>query len=318
MARPDEPSREAWIMYLPEIVLHEPETIAEACELLDAYCDRSKILAGGTDLLVDLKQGRIHGIDHLISLKKIAGLGSIEDMEESIRIGALVTLRQASEDTNIKSHFPALVDTIDSMAAYPVRSIATLVGNIAGAVPSSDLAPFFIAAGAEAVLSDGHLERTVKIESYYVGPRETVCGDREITTHLVVPKPHRSTGMSYQKFMLRGANALAVAGVAAMLVLESGEPDKVPDGAGSNSILEGRIVLTAVAPTPVIARKAGGHLTGKPPSRRVFEEAASIARQEAKPITDIRGTAGYRSELVEVLTKRALEEALARARTEDA
>jgi carbon-monoxide dehydrogenase medium subunit len=304
------------MMNLPDIVLHEPETITEACDLLNEYCNRSKILAGGTDLLVDLKQGRIAGVDHLVSLKRIAGLNSIDDVKGDIRIGALVTLNQASEDINIRNCFPALVDTIDSMAAYPVRSIATVVGNIAGAVPSSDLAPFFIAAGAEALLSAGHAERSVTIEAYYVGPRETVCGECEILTHLLVPKPRPSTGMSYQKFMLRGANALAVAGVAAMLVLERGGASKVPGSAATNTILESRIVLTAVAPTPVIARKAGGHLTGKPPSEKLFEEAARIARQEAKPITDIRGTAGYRSELLEVLAKRALEEAFARAQTE--
>jgi carbon-monoxide dehydrogenase medium subunit len=304
-------------MNLPDIVLHEPERIAEACDLLNEYCDGAKILAGGTDLLVDLKQGRIAGVGHLISLKKIAGLDSVDDMKDGIRIGALVTLKQASEDVNIRSHFPALVDTIDSMAAYPVRSIATVVGNIAGAVPSSDLAPFFIASGAEAVLSAGHAERTVKVEAFYVGPRETVCGEREVVTHLVVPKPRPSTGMSYQKFMLRGANALAVAGVAAMLVLEGGGAEAVPEGAEAGAIVESRIVLTAVAPIPVIAGKAAGHLTGKPPSEDLIREAAQIARQEAGPITDIRGTADYRSVLVEVLTRRALQEALARARTED-
>lgn len=303
-------------MNLPDVVLHEPETIAEACGLLNEYCDGAKILAGGTDLLVDLKQGRIAGVDHLISLKKIAGLDSVDDMKDGIRIGALVTLKQASQDVNIRSHFPALVDTIDSMAAHPVRSIATVVGNIAGAVPSSDLAPFFIASGAEAVLSVGRAERRVKVEAFYVGPRETVCGEREVLTHLVVPKPRPSTGMSYQKFMLRGANALAVAGVAAMLVLEGGG-DTLPEGAEAGAILESRIVLTAVAPTPVIAGKAAGHLTGKPPSDNLIREAARIARQEARPITDIRGTAEYRSELVEVLTRRALQEALARARPED-
>jgi carbon-monoxide dehydrogenase medium subunit len=294
-------------MRLPDIVLHEPETIAEACGLLSEYCDRSRILAGGTDLLVDLKQGRIVGVEHLVSLKKIAGLDSIDDMGDRVRIGALVTLNQASEDVNIRKHFPALVDAIDSMAAYSVRNTATIVGNIAGAVPSSDLAPFFIATGSEAALSTGDSERSVRIADYFLGPRETVCGECEILTHLLVPKPRRPGGMSYKKFMLRGANALAVAGVAGMLVLEDG---------AANTILESRIVLTAVAARPLIAEKASGYLTGKQPSKEVFKQAARMARQEAEPITDIRGTAEYRAQLVEVLTGRALEEALTRARGE--
>jgi carbon-monoxide dehydrogenase medium subunit len=114
--------------------------------------------------------------------------------------------------------------------------------------------------------------------------------------------------MSYQKFMLRQANALAVAGVAASLTLEDRFRKK---------IREGRVALTAVAPTPLIAQEASRHLAGKPPSKATFEEAARIARQEARPITDIRGTGEYRARLVEVLTARALDEALTRAWVED-
>jgi carbon-monoxide dehydrogenase medium subunit len=291
-------------MRLPDIVIHEPETVAEACDLLNEYCPNARVLAGGTDLLVDLKQGRIKGVERLVSLKRIAGLDSVDDTNGTIRIGALVTLNEACRAPIIKQRFPALIDALESMAAYPVRSVATVAGNIAGAVPSSDLAPFFIVAGAEAVLSSGDRERAVRVEDYFLGPRESVCGDCEILTHLVVPKPGRSTGMSYKKFMLREANALAVAGVAAMLALEGGSAGK---------ILESRIALTAVAPKPVIAREAAARLKGKAPSKEVFGEAARVARQEARPITDIRGTDEYRADLVEVLTARALSEALRRA-----
>jgi len=293
-------------MRLPDIVLYEPETIAEACDLLNKYCPRSRVLAGGTDILVDLKQGRITDIERLVSLKRISGLDSIDETDDAIRIGALVTLNQASRDRSIQKYFPALIDALGTMAAYPVRSIATVAGNIAGAVPSSDLAPFFIVAGGEAVLSSGDGERSVRIEDYFLGPRQTVCGECEIMTHLVVPKPGPATGMSYHKFMLREANALAVAGVGAMLALKEGSAD---------TILESRIALTAVAPKPVIARDAAARLEGKSPSTEAFEEAVRIARREAKPITDIRGTDEYRADLVEVLTVRALNDALERARS---
>ena len=294
-------------MKLPDIRLHEPDTIAEACRLLSEYCDRSRILAGGTDLLIDLKQGRITGVEHLVSLGKIEGLDSIDDMKNTLRIGALVTLNRAFREPSVRKYFPALVDAIDSMAGYPVRSIATVVGNIAGAVPSSDLAPFFMVAGAEAVLSSGNSDRSVRVEAYFVGPRDTACCECEILTHLLIPKPGLTTGMSYRKFMLRGANALAVAGVAAMLRLDDGS---------TGTILDSCIAMTAVAPTPLIAGQASVHLTGKAASRALFSEAARIASREAKPITDIRGTGEYRAQLVEVLTARALEEALTRARAE--
>ena len=292
-------------MHIPDIRLHEPRTIAEACQLLNKYCDVSKILAGGTDLLVDLKQGRITGIEHLISIRNIEGLGSIEETKDRIRVGARVTLNQVSRDKIVQKLFPSLVDALHSMAAYPVRNMATVVGNIAGGVPSSDLTPFFIVSGGEAVLSTGESERSVKVEDYMLGPRETVCGEYELLTHLLIPKPPPRTGKSYQKFMLRGTNALAVAGVAARLTLTGGAKGK---------ILESCIAMTAVAPRPLIAHEACVFLEGKPPSQSMFKEAAKIARAAARPITDIRGTEEYRYELVEVLTVRALEEALARAR----
>ena len=291
-------------MKMPDIRLHQPATIAEACDLLERHGGRVRILAGGTDLLVDLKQGRVTGVEHLVSLNNIEGLSLIEDMKDKIRIGALVTPNQASQDPSIRRFFPALLDAITSMGAYPIRNMATIAGNIAGAVPSSDLIPVFIAASGEVLLATADSQRSVMVASYFLGPRETVCGECEILTHLLLPKPQPRTGMSYQKFMLRGANALAVAGVAAMLRL---------DGDGDSTIADSRIVLTAVAPRPVIAEAASGHLQGKHPSEALFAETARITRGSAEPITDIRGTAEYRSELVEILTKRALLAALSRA-----
>ncbi|UCF06278.1 MAG: FAD binding domain-containing protein [bacterium] len=339
-------------MHIPDIRLHEPRTIAEACELLNRYCDISKVLAGGTDLLVDLKQGRITGIEHLVSLRNIDGLESVEETGEAIRVGALVTLNQASGNETIRKFFPAMIDTIGSMAAYTIRNVATVVGNIAGAVPSSDLAPFFVVAGGEAELSNGESQRRMKVEDYILGPRETACGEYEILTHLLIPKPPPRTGISYQKFMLREANALAVAGVAARLTLagsigggggagggrdvggvggtggtggDGGTGDKRGTGGdrstrgtgdGEGGIMDSCIAMTAVAPRPVIAREACAFLEGKEPSKEVFREAAAIARESARPITDIRGTKEYRFDLIEVLTERTLEEALSRARGE--
>lgn len=290
-------------MHIPDIQLHEPRTIAEACELLNTYCDISKVLAGGTDLLVDLKQGRITGIEHLVSIKNIPDLDLITETKDTISIDALVTLNQANKDKKIPRYFPAMIDALESMAALPVRNIATVVGNIAAAVPSSDLAPFFIIANGEAVLSDGEAERSMKVEDYILGPRETACGDYEILTRLVVPKPPPRTGMSYQKFMLREANALAVAGVAARLTLAGAK----------GAIAESCITMTAVAPRPQIAIEACEYLNGRQPSKKVIKEASMIAKKSARPITDIRGTEEYRYELVEVLTHRALENALTRA-----
>jgi carbon-monoxide dehydrogenase medium subunit len=195
-----------------------------------------------------------------------------------------------------------MIDTIGLMAALPVRNIATVVGNIAGAVPSSDLAPVFIVTGGEVVLSNGESERRIKIEDYILGVRETACGESEILTHIVIPAPPPFTGVSYKKFMLREANALAVAGVAARLTLAGG------------AVSDSCIAMTAVGPKPQIAHEACTLLSKKKPSKKLLAQAAKTARSECRPITDIRGSAEYRCELVEILTRRALGEAAARAR----
>jgi carbon-monoxide dehydrogenase medium subunit len=215
----------------------------------------------------------------------------------------MVTPNQVARHETIQKKHPALVDSVKSMAAYQIRNMATVVGNIASAVPSSDLAPFFVAVDAEAVLSNGDTDRTVKVREYFLGPRRTVCGGTEILTHLVLHDPPPYQGASYQKFALRGGNALAVAGVAAMIRLGSG-----------GEIADVCVVLGAVAPIPDIARKTNDFLRGKKTSDKVFAEAGRIARDEARPISDIRGTVEYRRELVEVLTKRALAQAHERAR----
>jgi carbon-monoxide dehydrogenase medium subunit len=186
--------------------------------------------------------------------------------------------------------------------------MATIGGNIASAVPCSDFAPFFLITGSSVILSGGDSERVIGIDRYFVGPRQTVCGEFEMVTHLLVPKPGPRTGSAYLKFMLRATNGVAVAGAAAELVLDDRTPAAVE---------RCRIVLTAVAPTPVIAREAGDFLTGRAPADESLREAAALARKAAVPITDIRGTAEYRLELVEVLARRSLEQALARAREAD-
>lgn len=291
-------------MEMPDIELYEPTSIKEACDILNKYCDSARVLAGGTDLLVDLKQDRVAGIDHLVSLHRIPGLKVIEDSKDGIKIGALVTPNMCVRDERIRKKHPALVDSVRSMAAYQIRNMATVGGNIASAVPSSDLAPFFVAADSEAELSNGESTRRASVREYFLGPRKTVCGENEILINLIIPDPPPYQGASYQKFALRGGNALAVAGVAAMMRLGA-------DGA----IADACVVLGAVAPIPDMARRTNDFLIGKRPSEQVFAEAGKIARDEARPISDIRGTIEYRRELVEVLTKRALMEAHDRART---
>ena len=288
-------------MSLLDIRLHKPQSIIEAVRLLSVLED-ARLLAGGTDLLVDIKQGLIR-VKNLISLQEIEEIRGIKKEKGRIRIGAMVTPHEILSSSLINRYIPALSDTARSMASTQIRSLATVGGNIASAVPSADLPPLLIAADASVILDCG-TPREINLSEFFTGPRTMVCGAGEILTCVYLPLPPRGTGFSYKKLTLREANALAVVGVASRITL-SGE-----------RIKKSAIVLGAVAPTPLLAGKASDLLIGKEPSAKLFEKAAALAKDEGKPISDMRGSAWYRRELIQVLTRRALDEALARAQAQ--
>lgn len=287
-------------MILSDIRFHAPRTLFEAIQLLSDLKD-ARVMAGGTDLLVDLKQGIVRVRD-VISLQDIQELKGVEKKGERIRIGASTSPKDILSSTLIIKNFPALAEAAGSMASPQVRALATIGGNITSAVPSADLPPTLIAADASVELRCSRSSRTILLSEFFTGPRETVCRAGELLTSIFLPLPPPNTGISYMRFTLREANALAVASVASRLTLKSGKIEKAA------------IVLGAVAPTPVLALKTSKFLRTKTPSPEIFEEAAAIAKEEGKPISDIRGSAWYRKELVQVLTRRSLSEAFERAR----
>jgi len=288
-------------MSLSDIRLHRPRSISEAVELLGELED-SRLLAGGTDLLVDIKQDLIR-VKNLISLQEIEELRGIEKEEGRIRIGAMVTPREILSSDLINEYMPALADVARTMASTQIRALATIGGNIASAVPSADLPPLLMAADASVILDCGS-PREVCLFEFFTGPRTTVCGAGEILTSVYLPLPPRGTGFSYKKLTLREANALAVVGVATRITLTGEKIEKAV------------IVLGAAAPTPLLADKASDLLIGKEPSEALFDESASLAKKQGSPISDIRGSAWYRQELIQVLARRALDEALARAQVQ--
>jgi carbon-monoxide dehydrogenase medium subunit len=288
-------------MSLLDIRLHKPQSITEAVRLLSEF-ENASLLAGGTDLLVDIKQGLIR-VKNLISLQEIEELRGIEEQKGRIRIGAMVTPDEILSSSLINRYIPALAEAARSMASTQIRALATVGGNIASAVPSADLPPLLIAADASVILDCGS-PRELSLSEFFTGPRSTVCGAGEVLTSVYLPLPPRGTGFSYKKLTLREANALAVVGVAARITL------------GGEKIKKAAIVLGAVAPTPLLADKASDLLIGKEPSGKLFEKTAALAKDEGKPISDMRGSVWYRRELIQVLTRRALDEALARARVQ--
>ncbi len=287
-------------MKMRDFIYHEPGTTEEACSLLSRHGTDARIIAGGTDLLVDLKQDNIQ-VHYLISIARIRELTGIEIVEGELYIGALVTLNGVARSDLVLERIEALAEAAGSMASTQVRNAGTIGGNIASAVPSADIPPTLIAAGASVLLYDGKKERKVPLEKFFLGPRKTVLHEDEILTHITIPPQPDHSGISYKKLKLRGTNALAVAAVAAGITIEKG------------IMTNGKIVLGAVAPIPLVASEASAFLSGKIPGDEIFLEAAGIAAGESKPISDIRGSVEYRKDIVRTLATRALKEAYGRS-----
>lgn len=289
-------------MYLPDIELHETTTLGEAAAALGRYGSGARLLAGGTDVLVDLKTGRVR-CNHLVSINQIEELRGISQTEGGLRIGALTTITQLDRSPIVRQRFPALLDATGKMAAPQIRNAATVGGNIASAVPCADLPPILTAMNASVVLWSSKGQREVPLKEFFIGARETVRRDDEVLLEVLVPKPPPGFGAAYARFQLRDGNAIAVAAVAAGLLLN-----------GNGTVQDARIVLGAVAPIPKLVESAGAELVGQSPDDDAFRSAADAAMRAAKPISDVRGSAEFRRELIGVLTRRALATAHRRAK----
>ncbi len=291
-------------MYLPELDLHEPTSLDEAATLLARYAPDARVLAGGTDLLVDLKTGR-GTVGHLVSIQRIAALRGVSETADGLTIGALTTLNELDASPIVAERYPVIRDATSRMAAPQIRNAATVGGNIAGGVPCADLPPVLMVLGASVTLWPAGKARTRPLAEFLSGPRRTILRPGELLTAVTVPAPAPGSGAAYARFALRDGNAIAVAAVAAGLSLES-----------DHTVRSARIALGAVAPTPRLVEAAGALLTGRRlrlDHEHDVDDVAEAAMAAAEPITDIRGTAGFRRRLVGILTRRAIEAAWARA-----
>lgn len=280
---------------------HRPASLADACALGLRLGADAAFLAGGTELLPDFHRGR-ESATHLIALDRITELTRIRADAGELFIGALATIGAVAASPEVGAWLPALAEAARALGSPQIRSLATIGGNFCRAVPCADLPPVGIVAEARLRLAGVQGTREVSAEEFFVGPRKTVLEPGEILQEIVIPPQPAGAGTSYQRFARRRGSALAVASVAARVVLEG------------ETIVEARIALGAVAPIPCLALRAGALLQGHPLSADRCAQAAAAAAAAARPITDIRGTESFRRELVEVLTRRALEEAAGRAR----
>ncbi len=288
-------------MYVPEIDLHDCATLEEASSLLKRFAPQARFLAGGTDLLVDLKTGRI-ATKHLISLNRISSLRGVTLTDSGLRIGAATTITELTRSSIVRRSFTPLLEASGRMAAPPIRNAATVGGNIMSAVPCADLPPILTAMHAEVEVWSPERIRRIPLDGFFAGPRRTLSEEGEILIAVLLPKLSIGFGAAYERFGLREGNAIAVASVAASLRLD-----------GRGTISEARIVLGAVAPIPKMATGAAESLVGRAADEDAFKEAARLARKASQPISDVRGTAEFRRDLVEILTQRALVRARERA-----
>jgi aerobic carbon-monoxide dehydrogenase medium subunit len=274
----------------------EPKTISEALALLAKHGAEAKVIAGGTDVMVDIKYKEEPGC--LINIKKIPGLGAIQENGGSLRIGALTTIRDLETSGLVRDKLPVLWEASHQFASLQIRNTATIGGNICRASPSGEtLTPLLVLdAKAKIAFSDG--EKTEPFTSFFQGPGKSTVGSKGLLTEIDVPYPAAGSKSVYLKHAVRGAMDIAMVGVAVLIT---------PDTA-KNSLQDVRIGLGAVAPTPLRASKTESLLRGKPLTAALLKEAAAMAASESSPISDQRSSAEYRRWIVEALTRRGLEQ----------
>jgi CO/xanthine dehydrogenase FAD-binding subunit len=278
-----------------------PTTVEECLRTLAERGPDARVVAGGTDLLPQLKNGVLRtgcvidltGVSQLRHLARANGSG--------LRIGAAVTARALERDPHVNAAYPAIAESGALVGSVQVRNLATLGGNLCNAAPSADMAPPLLALDAEAVIAGPQGTRRVPIASFFLGVRRTVLAPGELLVEIAVPHPGAHSGGNYLRHTPRRELDIAVVGVASQLTLSKGICTKA------------RIALAAVAPTPVRATGAERLLEGHPVTTELIERAARAAVEIARPISDQRGSADFRRHLVQVLTRRTLTTALARA-----
>ncbi len=275
-----------------------PTTLDEAVALLGRYEGKASVLAGGTDLLVEIKE-QLRRPDQIIDIKKIPAMAQLAyHPDHGLKIGALVTTRQIETSPIVLEKYPGLAQAVRELGSIQIRNRATLAGNICRASPSADTLPPLMADRARVTLYGPRGSRTLALEAFFTGPGKTVMQPDELMTEIALPPPPPHTGKAYIKHGRRKAMELATVGVAVSVTLQE------------NRFKEVDIVLGAVAPTPLRALKAEASLRSQKVSEDLIEKAAIAAMNESKPISNVRASADYRREMVAVLTRRALQQAL--------
>ncbi len=273
---------------------YTPKTIDEAIDLLGDMADRARIIAGATDLLLELERGQRPGIEVLIDISRIAGLDLISMDGDRIRLGPLVTHNHCAASKLIRKRAFALARACWEVGAPQIRNRGTIAGNLITASPANDSIPALMALGAEVELRSRGGDRTTPLADFYTGVRKTVMRPDEILTSISFPIPGENARSTFIKLGLRQVQAIAVINAAVLIEMQ----DEI--------VQRAVITLGSVAPTIIHAEKAESYLVGKTLSSDVIDDAAALAAQAAQPIDDLRSSAQYRSDMVDTCTRRGL------------
>ena len=280
----------------------DAKTVSEAVTLLDEKGDKARLLSGGTDLIVQAREGK-RTLDWMIDIKSIPEVNELTyDSESGLTLGSAVPCYQIYAVDTICDAFPSLIDATKIIGGTAIQGRAGIGGNLCNASPAADGIPPLIVLNATCVIAGPNGERELPVEDFCTAPGQTALEKGEMLVSLKIPAPQKNSSSFYLRFIPRNEMDIAVVGAGASVVLDKTK----------QRIVSARIALAAVAPTPLFAEEASALLAEKEISEDVIEEAAQAAQAIARPISDMRGTAEQRTHLVGVLTRRALNGAIQR------
>jgi carbon-monoxide dehydrogenase medium subunit len=276
---------------------HRPASLDEAFSLLETYGDDARVMAGGTALVVMMKQS-LFTAEHLIGLDRIPGLSGIRSEADGLHIGALTRHREVETSQAVRSSAPFVADVYSRVATVRIRNAATVGGGLAHADPNQDPPAAFISLEGRVRLASRTGEREVAVKDLFSDYYETVIQPGELLTEVIVPPVAAGTRTAYMKFLPRTEDDYATVAVGAAARVEGGVCQKL------------RVALVAAAPTPISATSVERELEGKPVSAEAIRQAAEAVAEQVDPLDDFRGSSGYKRDMAVVFTRRALERVL--------
>ena len=285
-----------------ELHYEAPTSLDQAVSLLATAGDDGRLLAGGTDLIIQMRAG-VRQPGQVIDAKKIPELQTLSyDAQSGLRLGAALACCEIIDNPTVRQHYPGLVEAAGLIGSDQILARASVGGNVCNGSPAADTTPALIALGATCQIAGPKGTREVAVEDFVTAPGQTVLAADELLVEFRIPAPPAKAADCYQRFIPRNEMDIAVVGVGSCVALDG------------DTCSAARIGLGAVAARPLLAEEAGAALVGKPLDDAAIDAAAKLAQAAASPISDMRGTAEFRTHLVGVLTRRTLKEAAARAR----